>query len=132
MKYTNLYDNKQVEALVEVRLYDPVNQKDIDIKKTSISEGQYPEWNELLDFPLYAKDRGNGGACFSKKELAESKLILYFTLFDVETKRVQISKNQTTFSTDNHYLGSFSIPLTTILTTAKFEGQVRVNRPIVL
>ena len=25
MQYTKLYDNKQVEAMIEVRLYDPVN-----------------------------------------------------------------------------------------------------------
>jgi len=70
-----------VEALVEVRLYDPVNQRDIMKKQTQVSEGQYPEWNELLDFPLEAKDKANNGG-FTKEELEQNKLVLYFTLFD--------------------------------------------------
>jgi hypothetical protein len=32
----------------------------------------------------------------------------------------------------NRYLGSFKIPLTTILSGTKFEGLIRIDRPLVL
>jgi hypothetical protein len=34
--------------------------------------------------------------------------------------------------TQNRFLGTFKVPLFTILSGSKFEGQIKLNRPLVL
>jgi hypothetical protein len=97
------------------------------VKKTCVSEGQNPEWNELLDFTLKSR-----GVAFTKHELAQSKMMLHFTLFDQEIKVDQITKMTKQISKQNKFLGTFKVPLTTILSSSKFEGKVRLDRPLVI
>jgi len=101
---------------MEVRLHDPDTNWE-RIERTSVSEGQYPEWNELLEFMLKSKH-----ANFTKEELEQSKMMLHFTLFDQEKKIDQITKMRQMRYIENRYLGSFKVPLTTILSGSKFEG----------
>jgi len=69
---------------------------------------------------------------FTQRELEESDITLYFTLFDQEKRTEKISRMREITYYENRFLGSFSIPLTTVLSTSKFEGNIKVNRPIVL
>ncbi len=59
-------------------------------------------------------------------------MIIYITLFDKETIEERISKNRVIRYEENKYLGQIKIPLTTILSGSKFEGLVRIQRPLVL
>ena len=125
--YQDLYRLKQVETFLEIRVHDPETGKE-QVQKTSVSEGQNPEWNEMLDFVLNAKNN----IAFTKNELEQSKVIVYFTLFDQEVKVDQITHLRQMRYIQNRYLGSFKVPLTTILSGTKFEGLIRINRPLVL
>ena len=76
----------------------------------------------MLEFMLRAKNKLN----FTKEELEQSKMVIYFTLFDSEVFVDPITKLREMRYTPNRYLGSFQVPLTTILTGSKFEGLVRL------
>lgn len=58
--------------------------------------------------------------------------MIYFTLFDQFTYTETITAVKSVTTKEKRYLGSFSVPLTTILADNKFEGQIRLNRPLVL
>jgi hypothetical protein len=98
------------------------------ILKTQAAEGQYPEWNEILAYTLRAKDKMS----FKKTELEQSPILIYFTLFDQLIQSEQITKMRTMTYRENRYLGCFCVPLTTILKGSKFEGQVKIERPLVI
>jgi hypothetical protein len=53
-----------VETFVEVKVIDLKTRKEMTMK-TNLSEGQYPEWNEVLEFSLKAKNK----IAFTKEEL---------------------------------------------------------------
>lgn len=62
-----------------------------EVKLTNIAEGDYPEWNEILEFPLKALNKRR----FTKMELINTKAMIYVTLFDREinvfnTGRIEI------------------------------------------
>jgi hypothetical protein len=69
---------------------------------------------------------------FTQKELENSNQVLYVTMFDQEVREEQITKMRKMSYTENKYLGSFQIPLTTILQNPKLDGQIRLNRPLVI
>lgn len=125
--YQKLYFLKQVESFVEIRIVDLGTGEEMK-KVTSVADGQYPEWNEMLEFIIEAKNK----KAFTKEELEHSNVMIYFTLFDQEVHIDPVSKMREQRYIENRYLGSFKIPLTTILYSNKFEGVVRVNRPLVL
>jgi hypothetical protein len=43
-----------------------------------MAEGDFPEWNEILEFPLEALNKKK----FTKHELINTKAMIYITLFD--------------------------------------------------
>lgn len=51
----NLYRTHTVEPVVEVRIV--YNEEFSEMKLTNISEGDFPEWNEILEFPLLALNK---------------------------------------------------------------------------
>lgn len=126
--YHNLYSSKQVEPLVEVRLVDPEAPENEQVRKTSAADGRSPEWNQILEFGLTAKD--NEG--FTKQELERSTTMVCFTLFDQEKQVEQITRARSQHYLEHKYLGRFVVPLTTVLAGQKLEGLVRVDRPVVL
>lgn len=69
---------------------------------------------------------------FKKTELEQSPILIYFTLFDQLIQSEQITKMRTMTYRENRYLGCFCVPLTTILKGSKFEGQVKIERPLVI
>jgi len=97
------------------------------VKLTNNSEGDFPEWNEILEFPLRPLNRRR----FTKQELVNSKSMIYITLFDREISisnsgRVEVEQNL-------RYLGSFSIPLIALLNNPpKIDAIFKVNRPLAL
>lgn len=111
--------------MVEVRIV--YNEEFSEVKVTNASEGDFPEWNEILEFPLMALNKKK----FTKHELINTKSMLYITLFDreitsVANGRVQLEMNY-------RYLGSFSIPLIAILNNPpKIDAIFKINRPMAL
>ena len=56
------------------------NEEYSEIQVTNIAEGDFPEWNEILAFPLFALN----GKRLTKQELISTKTMIYVTLFDRE------------------------------------------------
>jgi hypothetical protein len=77
-QFQMLYKTARVETLVEVRLV--YNEDYSEVKQTYVAEGDFPEWNEVLNFPLKALN----GKRFTKQELVANKSMIYVTLFDRE------------------------------------------------
>lgn len=72
----DLYKISRVETFVEVRIV--YNDLYTEVKHTNIAEGDFPEWNEVLNFNLISEN----GKKFTKEELLNSKTIIYVSLFD--------------------------------------------------
>ena len=96
--------------------------------ETARAEGQCPEWNEMLEFTLKAAK----GKYFTRGELEENRMMIYITVFDRVTVEEPVSKNRVMKYVENKYLGQIKIPLATILGGSKFEGNVKIDRPLVL
>lgn len=76
MQMKDLYKIARVETFVEVRVV--YNDLYTEVKHTNIAEGDYPEWNEILNFSLMAENSKK----FTKDELLNSKTMIYLSLFD--------------------------------------------------
>jgi len=76
--------------------------------------------------------KAKNGVSFTIEELERSPIMIYFTLFDQMEEQEKIRATRTLSYKEKRYLGSFVVPLTTILSGSKFEGQIRLNRPLVL
>ena len=68
---------KQVETFVEVRIVNTETNEE-HVMNTSTAEGQCPEWNEILQHEIRAKNKIE----FTNAELEDSPYMIYFTLFD--------------------------------------------------
>jgi hypothetical protein len=99
------------------------------IKSTNIAEGDFPEWNQVLEFPLMPEKKGE---CFTVKELEKSKTVIMISVFDKLTQFYKDDEFGVPKMSEVHrFLGSFSIPLSTILQNApKLEGQFKLNMPL--
>ena len=64
------------------------NEEYSEVKLTNIAEGDTPEWNEILEFPLKALNRRR----FTKQELINTKSMIYITLFDREINILNTGK----------------------------------------
>ena len=130
IKAKDLYRIKRVETFVEVRIV--YNEYYTEVKTTNVAEGDFPEWNEVLNFPLIAEN----GKKFTKDELVNSKTMIYISLFDQEiTPYTEDDYNEAAIkmTIEYRYLGSFSIPLSSILhNPPKMEAVFKVNRPLAL
>jgi hypothetical protein len=65
--------------MVEVRIV--YNEDYSEVKVTNCAEGDFPEWNEILEFNLKSMSEKR----FTRQELINTKSMIYITLFDVET-----------------------------------------------
>lgn len=54
LKVKDCYNISRVETFVEVRIV--YNDFYTEVKVTNIAEGDFPEWNEVLSFPLAAEN----------------------------------------------------------------------------
>ena len=72
----DLYRVARVETFVEVRIV--YHDMYTEVQYTNIAEGDFPEWNEVLNFNLISENRKR----FSKEELLNSKTMIYISLFD--------------------------------------------------
>jgi hypothetical protein len=73
-----MYRIARVETFVEVRIV--YHEKYTEVLRTNKAEGDFPEWNEVLNFSLKAEN----GKRFSKEELINSKAMIYISIFDEE------------------------------------------------
>ena len=124
MEMKDLYRIARVETFVEVRIV--YNEFFTEVKTTNIAEGDFPEWNELLNFNLIAEN----GKKFTKDELVNSKTMIYISLFDREItpyKEDDFSAHQIKMQIEYRFLGSLTIPLTSILhNPPKMEAMFKV------
>jgi hypothetical protein len=121
----SLYRTSRVESLVEVRIV--YNEEYSEIQVTNIAEGDFPEWNEILAFPLVALN----GKRFTKTELISTRSMIYVTLFDREI--IISNSGHMEIEQQYRYLGSFSIPLISILNNPpKIDAIFKINRPLAL
>ena len=131
MALTGLKDLMRGQTYVEVRLVKntPDGKEEIQTKFTHTMEGNYPDWNETLEFVIRAEDRFKG---FTEEEFIKNNTTLYFSIFDrCMTTRKDPYTNVYESVIENKFLGSFSIGLISILQNSpKMEGMVRVNRPL--
>lgn len=122
-----IYKMKRVETFVEVRIV--YNEVFTIVKSTNVAEGDSPDWNELLTFPLKAEN----GKRFTREELVNSKTMIYISIFDQVVRYFKEDEFSSMWSSqvEYRYLGSFTIPLNTILQNPpKTEGMFKVNRPL--
>lgn len=92
-----------MQPYIEVKVTDPENEDEkqrVRVKRTATSDGQCPEFNQILDFVLEARNK----ACFTRDELADSKVMITITLFDEYTVSERIGNRTTTYH-ENIYLG---------------------------
>lgn len=76
LKVRDYYRVARVETFVEIRIV--YNDYYTEVKVTNIAEGDFPEWNDVLSFPLLAENNKK----FTREELVNSKTIIYVSLFD--------------------------------------------------
>lgn len=115
-----------METFVEVRIQ--YYSKWAVVKRTRLDEGKMPRWNEVLEFNLEAENMQN----FTKEELVSSQTEIIFTLFDKQEYE-QSKDHMRVITEENRYLGSFTIPLHTVLQNpGKTEFNFKLNRPIAL
>ncbi len=62
--------------MIEVRIV--YNEEYSEVKITNVAEGDYPEWNEILEFPFAALNKRR----FTRTELINTKSMIYITLYD--------------------------------------------------
>jgi hypothetical protein len=74
-----LYRTHRVEPVIEVRIV--YNEAYSEVKITNVAEGDFPEWNEILEFPFSALNKRR----FTRLELVNTKSMIYITLYDRET-----------------------------------------------
>ncbi len=111
--------------MIEVRIV--YNEEYSEVKLTNFAEGDFPEWNEILEFPLKALNKRR----FTKSELVHTKSMIYITLFDREIQMINTGRVE--IETNLRYLGSFSIPLISLLNNPpKIDAIFKVNRPLAL
>ena len=73
-----MYNICRVETFIEVRIV--YHNGYTQVQYTNIAEGDYPEWNEVLSFPLEPLN----GKHFTQSELEQSKTMIYISIFDQE------------------------------------------------
>ena len=124
----NMYNICRVETFAEIRIryHDGFEV----VKCTNIAEGDFPEWNEVITFELECLD----GKKFTKEELENSNTMIYISIFDREVYHDDSDySSDIKFKVEEKFLGSFQIPLTSILANPpKMEGMFKVNRPLTL
>ena len=93
-------------------------------------DGNFPDWNETLEFALHAED----GKGFTEDELINSNAALYFSLFDRAMSHRKIPyTNKYETVVENKFIGSFYVSLISVLqNTPKMDGLIKVNRPLQL
>lgn len=123
----SIYRIQRVEPMVEVRIV--YNEDYSEVKVTNCAEGDFPEWNEILEFKLKSMNQKR----FTRQELINTKSMIYITLFDVET--IERGPNMQVIQTEKNfrYLGSFQIPLISLLNNPpKIDAIFKVDRPMAL
>ncbi|XP_072045143.1 coiled-coil and C2 domain-containing protein 2A-like isoform X2 [Amphiura filiformis] len=101
------------------------------IKQTSVAEGPNPNWNEELIVPFQAPNND-----YSPSNLQGVKDVIYFNLFDeVLIDMLQDERDRATNihqRMERRWLGSISMPFSTIYFQNRVSGTFRLNTPSVL
>ena len=113
--------------MVEVRVV--YNDEVEYVRTTMCAEGDFPEWNEILEFPLKALNLKR----FTRQELLNTKTMIYINLLDAEIIDHGVGNLSPLPQTNYRYLGSFSIPLISLLNNPpKIDATFKVERPVAL
>lgn len=114
---------KRVHSFVEVRFQE-------HLLATVALDGSMPLWKQSLALPFLPPQRD-----FSPQTLEQVREEVYFTLFDEvvedDAERGGFLDGENTLRTEKYYLGSFSVPFTTIYREGKLEGLFRIELPLI-
>lgn len=119
----------QGSVFIEVRLVSSRRSLEpSQVRRTRECNGSFPDWNETLSFKLLPAN----GTKFTEEELVGGDDMLYFSIYDkYESEKRVILSNKHEITIENKFLGSFSVPLLSILQNSpKMEGHIRVDRPM--
>lgn len=119
---------KNVESFIQAKLiyYD----QEIELRTDTV-EGLHPDYNSKLQFTIKPK---NGNDIFTREDIVSNPGIIYFTLYDeIRTDHNLKEKGTNTYiyKYNRKYLGSFSIPFSTIFHNGNsMNAMSRVNIPM--
>ena len=117
----NRRDTRLVRSFVEVSFQERK-------VSTTTMDGQNPMWKQSLSLPFYPPQ---GDFSHANLELIHDDVI--FTLFDEhevdDAARGGFLEGENTTRREKTYLGSFSVPFSSILSQQKVEGTFRLNAP---
>jgi hypothetical protein len=119
---------KNVESFIEVKVvfYD----QELDWRTDSV-DGIHPDYNARNKFILKPKD---GEKYFTREELSHCPGVIYFTLYDEIRSEQQLNEKDAhtyIYKYEKKYLGSFKIPLTTVLqNSSSLEATCKVDIPL--
>jgi hypothetical protein len=121
---------KNVESFIEVKVV--FYNQELDWRTDSV-DGLHPDYNARHKFVLKPKD---GEKYFTREELSHCPGDIYFTLYDEVRSEQQISEKDAhtyVYKYEKKYLGSFKIPLTTVLqNNSSLEAICKVDIPLSL
>ncbi|XP_065174860.1 coiled-coil and C2 domain-containing protein 2A-like [Sycon ciliatum] len=101
-------------------------------QRTEVAEGTDPEWNDTMTFQLV----GEESRMTTLQGLQSLDDLVYFNLFDEEL--VDLLQDERKRDTNihqriqRHWLGSFSLPLQTLLARSQVSGTFQLQVPLVL
>eukprot|EP00501_MAST-03F_sp_TOSAG23-6_P000862 GSMAST32.ASY1.ANO1.898.1 assembled CDS len=116
-------DGDRVMSFVDVRFQNHQH-------RTSAHEGPAPIWNETRQVPITLPFQD-----ISAKRLIQIRDEVHFLLFDElrpdeSTKRGRLGRSDQTQRYERRFLGSFSLPFSTIYLNGRIRGNFRLNAPI--
>jgi hypothetical protein len=121
---------KNVESFIEVKVvfYD----QEYDWRTDSV-DGIHPDYNARHKFTLKPKD---GEKYFTREELSHCPGVIYFAVYDEIRSEQQLNEKDAhtyIYKYEKKYLGSFKIPLTTVLqNNSALEAICKVDIPLSL
>ena len=99
--------------------------------RTEAHTGPHPKWNEKMTCKF--TPTGPMGRLFEPANLCQIQDKITFSLFDEVTYDMAVAEHKYRKAKadrkEKRFLGSFSIPFTTIYMEGKVQGNMRVNRP---
>ena len=119
---TKVNMRKRAQTCVEVKFQE-------NRESTVCMAGRAPLWKQSIALPFRAP-----GDDYSPSALSQVRDDMYFTLFDVveedDSFRGGTMAGQSTSRTERRYLGSFTLPFSTIYNLGRVEGSFRLYTPI--
>lgn len=124
---TDLLDTAKLLDLARVRSFVEVHFQEGSVRTTTV-EGISPKWDQILSLPFRAPQDD-----YSPGNLEQVTDEVFFNLFDEvildDSSLGGHLEGESTERIEKRYLGSFSVPFSTIYTEGRIEGIFRLRTP---